>query len=195
MYHGFEVTFQFQISHDGADGFAFVLQDDSLSALGDVGGSLGYGGTTDEYRANSGIPKSLAIEFDTWQNIPGDFPSPLGDPNDNHISIQTQGSEPNSADPIASLGSTTDIPFLSDGSVHTAKVVYRRDMLAVFLDDLPDPVLRVPVNLATLVPSDDGTAWVGFTAATGGVSEDHDILLFSFDMHAQQRLFVPLIHH
>src|SRR5919106_5415902 len=64
---GFEATFQWQISRTGraagADGFAFVVQDASLRfprglALGDGGGGIGY----------SGIPNSLAVEFDTLQN-------------------------------------------------------------------------------------------------------------------------------
>jgi hypothetical protein len=69
---GFEATFQFQISTDGADGLAFVIQNASGSALGDSGGGMGY----------HWIANSLAVEFDTWENIPEDFPSQLGDPND-----------------------------------------------------------------------------------------------------------------
>jgi hypothetical protein len=61
---GFEGTFQWQISRtsqtDGADGFAFVIQNASGLALGDGGGGIGY----------SGIANSLAIEFDTLQNPP-----------------------------------------------------------------------------------------------------------------------------
>ena len=42
----------------GADGFAFVLQNDRRFALGEGGMSLGYGG----------IANSLAVEFDTYYN-------------------------------------------------------------------------------------------------------------------------------
>jgi hypothetical protein len=44
----------------GADGFAFVIQNNvnTTSALGGVGGQMGFGG----------INNSLAIAFDTWQN-------------------------------------------------------------------------------------------------------------------------------
>jgi hypothetical protein len=44
----------------GGDGFAFVIQNhpDTITAVGGVGGQMGFGG----------IQNSLAIAFDTWQN-------------------------------------------------------------------------------------------------------------------------------
>jgi hypothetical protein len=171
---GFETTFQWQISRSaqeaGADGFAFVVQNASGLALGDGGDGIGY----------SGIANSLAVEFDTLQNPPEEFEGELGDPNDNHISVQSRGMLSNSADPSFSLGSTTTVPFLGDGNVHTAKVVYVPGTLTIFLDDLTSPVLIVRVDLGTTLSLDNGQAWVGFTAATGGRSQAHDILSFSF---------------
>jgi hypothetical protein len=171
---GFEGTFQWQISRtgqaEGADGFAFVIQNTSGLALGDGGDGIGY----------NGIANSLAVEFDTLQNPPDEFGGELGDPNDNHISVQSLGLLPNSADPVFSLGSTTTVPLLADGNVHTAKVVYVPGTLTIFLDDLTKPVLTVPVDLETTLSLDNGLAWVGFTAATGGRSQAHDILSFSF---------------
>jgi lectin family protein len=166
---GFEATFQWQISRsaqeDGADGFAFVINANG-SALGDGGSGIGY----------SGIANSLAIELDTLQNPPEEFGGELGDPNDNHISVQTRGTLPNSADPTFSLGSTTAIPLLADGNVHTAKVAYVPGTLTIFLDDLTKPVLTVPVELGITLSLDNDEAWIGFTAATGGRSQAHDIL-------------------
>jgi hypothetical protein len=55
----FTATFQFQITDlrlgGGADGIAFVIQNQSSSSLGINGGGIGY----------DGIPNSLAVEFDT----------------------------------------------------------------------------------------------------------------------------------
>jgi hypothetical protein len=171
---GFEATFQWQISRnaqeDGADGFAFVIQNANGLALGDGGDGIGY----------SGIPNSLAVEFDTLQNPPEEFGGQLGDPNDNHISVQSQGTLPNSADPTFSLGSATTIPLLADGGVHNAKVAYVPGTLTIFLDDLTRPILTVPVDLGTTLSLDNSRAWIGFTAATGGRSQAHDILSFSF---------------
>jgi hypothetical protein len=87
---------------------------------------------------------------------------------------------PNSADPTYSLGTITTIPVLSDGKVHRAKVAYVPGTLTIFLDDFTKPVLTVPVDLATTLRLADGQAWVGFTAATGGRSQVHDIRSFSF---------------
>jgi len=116
---GFDTTFQFlltDLAFIGADGFAFVIQNADQSpsgsggpsALGFNAASLGYGG----------IPNSLAIEFDTWPNFD------LGDPNDNHISIHTAGAFGNTPDEAFSLGSTTPIPYMKDGNVHTARIAY-----------------------------------------------------------------------
>src|SRR5918999_1502671 len=171
---GFAATFQWQISRNGqaagADGFAFVVQNTSGLALGDGGSGIGY----------NGIANSLAVEFDTLQNPPEEFGGQLGDPNNNHISVQSRGTLPNSADPTFSLGSTTTIPLLADGNVHRAKVVYVPGTLTIFLDDLTKPVLTVPVDLGSTLSLDNGQAWIGFTAATGGRSQAHDILSFSF---------------
>ena len=59
----------------GADGFAFVIQNEGLNELGQSGMGLGY----------HDINNSLAVEFDTWHN-----PEMLDD-YENHISVQTRG--------------------------------------------------------------------------------------------------------
>ena len=173
---GFESTFQFQITElvdGGADGLAFVIQNSSLSALGSTGGNIGY----------SNISNSLAIEFDTWQNAQiGN-----GDPNNNHISVQTRGTLANSSDHIYSLGFTT-IPSLSNQQIHTAKIAYTPGSLSIFLDDLLNPALTVSVDLANTLNLDNGKAWLGFTAATGASWENHDIISWS---HTDEVTSVP----
>ena len=164
---GFETTFQFQITNTaggGADGFAFVIQNNSTLILGSSGAGIGY----------DGITNSLAVEFDTWND------GALGDPSDNHVSVQTRGTVPNSADHTYSLGSTTVITDISNGSVHTVTLQYVTGTMWIFLDDLTTSVLTVSVDLATVLNLDDGQAWVGFTGGTGGVWENHDILNWSF---------------
>jgi Bacterial lectin len=181
---GFDATFQWQISRTvdprrGADGFAFVIHNANLPfpglALGDGGSGMGF----------TGIPNSLAVEFDTAQNLPGDFiDGTKGDHNDNHISVQTRGTLPNSADTDFSLGFTTQgtpaIPLFADGSVHTTKVAYKPGTLTIFLDDMAKPLLTVSVDLGTTLSLDNRQAWVGFTAATGRRAQAHDIHSFSF---------------
>jgi hypothetical protein len=161
---GFETSFEFRIDRDGADGFAFVIENTGLASLGDAGGGLGY-----RY-----IPNSLAVEFDTWGN--GEF----ADPNHNHLSVQTRGINPNSPHHTNSLASTTSIPFLSDNRTHTARVTYVPGQLCVYVDRLETPHLTVPVDLENALSLSEGSAFVGFTAAFGSLVEVHDILRWSF---------------
>lgn len=163
---GFETTFKFSIpqSQYGADGIAFVIQNESANALGGNGGGIGY----------LGITQSLAVELDTWKN------PEIQDPNDNHVSIHSLGVLPNSLDSNSLLGETTEIPTLSDGSIHTVNIRYISGNLSVYIDNLAIPVLNVPVDIASTLQLSDGMAWVGFTSATGAVTEYHYIYSWSF---------------
>jgi Bacterial lectin len=184
---GFTATVDWQITktaREGAEGFAFVIHNADVpfpaSAIGTGRNGLGY----------AGLPNSLAVEFDTVQNLPGDFGMGThGDPNDNHISVQSRGKEANNANTDFSLGFTTQtepaIPLFTRGR-HTAKIVYTPGNpdapghIAVYLDNMETPVLTANVNLAELLSLDKGSAWVGFTAATGRRAQFHDIYSFSF---------------
>jgi len=53
-------------------------------------------------------------------------------------------------------------------------------VLRVFLDNVGTPILTVNVNLSTLLSLNDGSAWVGLTGATGGSTENNDILNWTF---------------
>ncbi len=102
---GFDTTFGFQLS-GAADGFALVIQNSHPSTLGQLdGGYMGYG-----------IANSLAIEFDTWPN-----PDLLGDPNNNHIGIMTNGTGINGADHrLYGIGLASNLPVdLNNGATHS----------------------------------------------------------------------------
>jgi hypothetical protein len=70
---GFSTSFQFQLTASGgiADGIWFVIQNDSLA----------------DVNLFNGTPNSIAVEFDTFQNI--------WDPNGNHVAFQSCGTDPN----------------------------------------------------------------------------------------------------
>lgn len=159
---GFRTSFFFRIRNpggiEGADGFAFVIQNDSTAALGAAGGGIGY----------DGIPKSIAVEFDTFQNGWGG----VSDPDNNHISIHTNGVGANSADEAFSLGSTSAIPNISDGAVHFVRIGSFLGTMTVELDGVI--VLTVPVSLTPALDA-SAKAYFGFTAATGAGYEEHDI--------------------
>jgi hypothetical protein len=167
---GFSTSFDFQISPVAgdtqlADGFAFVIQfaPGGTATLGTtgMGGYLGY----------TGVPNSIAIEFDTFQN------SAFGDPVGDHIAILSNGTFANSADhtTLANLAGPTGVVF-SDGVTHTATVTYDGATLKVFLGTSTTPVVTAPVILNSLLSLDSGRAFVGFTAATGQSREFTDIL-------------------
>ncbi|MBX4210537.1 PEP-CTERM sorting domain-containing protein [Candidatus Parcubacteria bacterium] len=156
---GFDTTFQFWIppSSNPGDGLAFVIQNDSALALGDTGASKGYGG----------IPNSIAVQFDTYV--------------DKKITVQTRGVLPNSPNVEYALGRLT-IGSLSDGFIHTARIVYGADasMMEVYLDNPATSVFGTSVDLETLLDLDNGGAYVGFTAGTGEFFEEHRLLNWTF---------------
>jgi hypothetical protein len=183
---GFDTTFQFRITEPGSprgytyggrpqsggDGLAFLIQNSSASAVSESGGggNLGYGG----YEGSSGgIPNSLAVEFDTFYN------PEYHDPNDSHLSVHTRGAAPNSSDEKCSIGAART-SNLSDGKVHTARVVYVPGQLRIYLDHPEKPVLTVHADLARLLRLPEGLAWVGFTGSEGGAYENHDLLSWTF---------------
>ena len=151
----FSTYFQFVLNGGtgGADGFVFILQNDpsGIDALGGLGGSLGY----------VGISNSLAVEFDTYQNG--------GDPNNNHIGVNINGN-------VSSLATSTVIPDINSGSSLYAWIDYDggENLLDIFVNTtntkpiMPD--LSHSVDLPGLVGSQ---AYIGFSAATGGLTNQH----------------------
>ncbi len=192
---GFTTAFTYQITHESAgtaDGFAFVIQNSmgdgfGTSALGGSGGAIGYG-APDPGDTGVPIPNSLAVEFDTYQNS--------WDPNNNHIAVQSCGTDPNtqnhnatcpSGNP-AELGIVSDLGGiqLADGNVHTVVIDYDPGTLRVFVDNFGVPLLVVPVFLDKLLNLNDGAAWAGFSGGSGAVSENHDIFTWTFTPATQQ---------
>lgn len=172
---GFDTTFSFRL--DGvANGFAFVVQDQGPTALGAAGSAIGYAGDA----GTQGIARSIAIEFDTFSvGSPDEFGA-------DHISIQTQGTAPNSSNDAASLDNANLLSTnINNGAVFTARVRYAPGLLEVFLTNLDVPLLAVPVTLTALAGGSildaSGCAWVGFTAANGSSVADQEIVSWTFD--------------
>jgi hypothetical protein len=167
-------SFQFQITPIAgvtpADGFAFVIQNSSATALG-TGGPQGCGGCL----GYTGISNSLAIEFDTFPDI-----SPLHDPDGNHIAIMSMGKQPNTADhSLAQLGTYYNPLFpLTDGNPHQVGITYSGGTLAVTVDGVP--AVSTPVDVGSFLGLADGAAWVGFTGAAGAGGETAQISNWTF---------------
>lgn len=164
-------------SDTGADGLAFMLQNeddggrDGPDALGGSGGDIGYGNTVNT--SEDAINNSLIVEFDTQDNAGGI------DSADDEIGINTNGD-------IQSETSTVPSTDFSDGTDFTAWIDYdgSNNEIDVFLADgnttskPSNPVLTDTQDLAALT---DGQALAGFSAATGGETNQHLIREFEFD--------------
>jgi hypothetical protein len=159
----FSTFFSFRISasgNGGADGLVFVIQPVS-AGLGGAGGGIGY----------LGIPTSLGVEFDNWDNGIG-----AGDPNDSHVGIDLNGS-------VNSVQTALISPPLDDGNIWNAWIDYDGTVLELRLSQgatRPSaPTLSRPVNLASILGTTQ--AFVGFTSGTGAAFANHDILTWRFD--------------
>ena len=181
----FETNFAFQITAlaaGGADGMTFVIENDprGATALGDGGTELGYGHETINPPTNA-ISNSLVVEIDTWLST--------GDLSANEVSVQTGGSGVNRADAAFSIGRISPAINMSDGQVHQMRITYAPGTLKVYLDNLVTPLLSVPWDFNTggtqvvnntpvggLSLIGGTSAYVGFSSATGGAWENHDVL-------------------
>ena len=177
---GFDTTFQFQLTRQnlfspwrGTDGFAFVVQNSGPEALGGMGSALGFG-VGDSTWPHAGIPWAVAVFFDTYRN------RVEGDPSSNYIGIRVDGSPSETRWPPGRLADSPNLSVrLKDGKVHTARILFQPPILSVYLDGSVTPVVETVVDLSVATDR-EGDAWVGFTAATGGGWQNHDILSWSF---------------
>ncbi len=177
--NGFETDFTFRIGSGsdrtqpdggdpGADGIAFVIQNNGTTALGHYGKGIGY----------AGIQKSVAVEFDTYFNFES------SDPNGNHVAIQTGGTLANQAEHRAPflLGSSTALETIhNDGRPYFGRITYDGSAMFVYVNEtgiFTTPVLTVAnIDIASLIGlGPDRTAWIGFTSATGIAWAQHEIL-------------------
>jgi hypothetical protein len=178
--NGFETSFQFQLTGQGglgrgADGFAFVIQNSGPDALAGRGSAGGF--AVGDGKANPrtmGIPFSIAVFFDTFQN------NENHDPSDNYISIVTSGRPKQLHWPPPRLAFTKHLRFnLKDRAVHEVHIVYKPPVLSVSVDNSERPELFSVID-SSIVVDREGSAWVGFTASTGAGFENHEILNWKF---------------
>jgi hypothetical protein len=206
---GFTTAFQFQISKSCAtcsfpgDGLALVIQNDpaGTGAIGYTGNghNISYGNEdiSTGHGPNAAILNSLAVELDTFQN------SEYGDPDGNHIAVQSCGPNnpstltPNSADHnyVCPDGNPAKLALqslpsglsLSDGKIHTITVNYLPpanctascNNLSVYFDSTL--ILQATVDIAKQLNLTGGSsAYIGFTSATGAFVENSDIISWSF---------------
>jgi len=140
----------------GADGLVFVVQTQS-NQYGGSGGGIGY----------AGIPNSVGIEFDTYNNGAGDGW------NGNHVGIDLNGN-------LNSAARANIATRLNNGGAWYAWVDYNgaSKLLEVRLSQTATrpaaATLSYTVDLPAVLGQTD--AFVGFTSGTGGGGGSHDIL-------------------
>ncbi|KAN0007220.1 hypothetical protein ACTFIU_000414 [Dictyostelium citrinum] len=169
---GFICKFKFLIKTNGADGMAFVIQNDSINSLGIGGCGLGY----------QGIRNSIAIEFDTYPTK-----DHCKDPDGNHISIHTRSLEPNSAHHRFSLGhgNPQNNKPMNDGIEHECFIKYSTSnngddgTIDVWLDKY-QVLYKIKANIQKLLNlHENKSCFIGMTASTGGLKQAHIISGFS----------------
>jgi gliding motility-associated-like protein len=144
--------------NDGADGMAFVLQPISTT-VGTSGGGMGY----------QGITPSLGVLLDTYQNT-GD-----ADPTYDHISINTNGNINHSA--TNNLAGPTQIinnvNNAEDCAWHVLRITWNpgTQLLTAYIDDVQR--VQANVNLINTIFFGNPMVYWGFTAATGGLNNEH----------------------
>ncbi len=163
-----QFTTQFTINQNAGDGdgMTFCIQGNSPTALGPMGGGLGYG--PDAAGGTGGISKSMAIKFDLFSNA-GEGPDSTG--------LFTNGASPTN---VGSVNlSNTGINFHS-GDPMLVTMIYNGTTLDVTIQDTDTGSIAnqdYTVNIPALTGS---TAYVGFTGATGGLASTQDVVFWTF---------------
>jgi ribonuclease HI len=163
----FTTNFTFQLSSAVADGFTFTIQDAGTTALGNLGGGLGYGVNPNGGTAG-GIANSVAVKFDIYSNS--------GEGSDS-TGVFTDGAAP--TNPAVNLTSSGVV--LSSGDTISAQLVYNGTTLTLNLTDTVTNKTfsqAFTINIPTTVGA--STAYVGFTGGTGGSTAIQNIKTWTF---------------
>ncbi len=183
---GFKANFSYQLTGGSTqvglgDGFAFVIQNDphGSSAVGSTagGGTIGYGYSIWN-GISHGLVNGLAIEMNAFTG---------------RLYIQSCGSGPlySHQSNINCTLNSTPTGLFNDGNVHTVLVNYDGALLTVGIDG--STLLSTSTNLGSLLDLSGGTsAYVGFTAGSGGAAEFADIRSFDFETAPEPSTFLLL---
>lgn len=154
----------------GADGFAFVLQAGSASAVGASGDGIGY----------EGISRGIAIELDLYVN------SSRRDPRGNHLAVfsAARGVLSSYHSQSTVRGLALDLPELrTDSTEYEFRIDYdaQRKLLGATISPRGEelmPQLVVPMDLSTEFSPSDRELWIGLTASTGMSVQRQEVLDF-----------------
>ena len=162
----FTNVFTFQLTNPNADGFTFTIQKTGVTAIGAVGGGLGYGAIAPGQAP--GIGKSVAVKFDLFSN--------QGEGN-NSTGLYTNGASPTI--PATTIGGGVN---LHSGDIFQVQMTYDGTTLSMTITDTTTPTDTFTMSWPIDIPGTVGanSAFVGFTGGTGGQSADQEILNWTF---------------
>ncbi|MCS7085106.1 MAG: PKD domain-containing protein, partial [Bacteroidia bacterium] len=158
----FDYTFRVNLGTldgNGADGIAFVLQQQGTTNQGTTGQGIGYGGMA---------PPNLAIEIDTWNNGGGDIAC-------DHVAVHLNGQNTVPvAGPVQALPSNCNI---EDGAFHEFRIVWNpvSQTFSIFMDGFL--ILTYTNDVVNNVFGGNPEVYWGFTAATGGAVNVHQVCM------------------
>jgi hypothetical protein len=159
-------VFTFQLINPNADGFTFTIQKTGITAIGALGGGLGYGAISPGQAP--GIGKSVAVKFDLFNNN--------GEGN-NSTGLYTQGVSPTT--PATTFGGGIN---LHSGDIFQVQMNYDGTTLSMTITDTNAPANTFSTSWPINIPATVGanTAFVGFTAGTGGQTAIQEILNWTY---------------
>ena len=162
----FTNDFSFQLTSATADGFTFTIQGDNSNALGAAGGALGYG--PNSKNTIPGIGNSLAVGFQLYSTVLG------------NKKVSLTGDWTEGASPAATPGTNTTSINLHSGDVMNLHMTYDGTTLTWTITDSVTKK-SFSKSLSINIPALTGqTAYVGFTAGTGGLTAIQDILTWTY---------------
>jgi hypothetical protein len=160
--NAFTTDFNFQLLNAKADGFTFAIQNAGVTALGPGGSGLGYGAS--QPGGTGGLGRSFAAKFDLYSND-GEGTDSTG--------FYINGASPT----IPATDMAASGVKLNSGHIMHAHFTYDGTNLTLLLTDTVTSqsfTKSLAINIPSIVGS--GTAYVGFTAATGGLTMTSNIL-------------------
>jgi len=164
-------------SEPGADGIAFVIQNQGNYAVGLLGGDIGY----------SSLHNAVAIEYDTYANDENQIENYF-DPNGNHVALQVSHNGVISSKHTKEYNLAINNPqfkFEND-VVYYSRIEYNNEQKRIKVYVSKDTVFLLPlinyspIDLTNYMHSRDNTAYIGFTSATGSSEENHLLLSWKY---------------
>jgi len=180
--YNFDIKYSVYLGNNpgGADGMAFVLQRSGNTIQGSSGSGMGYGG----------ISPSIEVEYDTYVNSDYQAYDPLYD----HLALMVNGEYHHYYNgvgvnpvPLTNLSGGS----VKDGQYHTSRIVWNATSknMTVYFDGVQKFTYTNDIVLNYL--GNDPAVYFGFTASTGGLSNQHAVCIDASSAFQVYGVFPP----